>query len=461
MPSPDARLTRWQRTRFALGDLSFNLYWQSVTLYLLFYYTDVVGLPVAQAALIYMLPSIWDGLVDFAVGLSADRMGAGRGGYRRFLLWGALPLGAAFVLLYLPLPAGGRWTLAAMLAAHLLFRTLYAVVNVPYSALTARITASSDDRASIAGLRMLFGTIAAVAVALVTQPLAQAVGGHGDDPLGFFAAATLFALVGSAILLPVAATIVERVVPAAPPRPIAGLFADSLRSLAANRAFVSLMAAVVCMTFAATVFGKSVLYYFKYVVGDEGAGQGALAVMGIAGGVAVPLWMALGKQLGARAVWLAAVAASLAVLGAAALADPRSTLAMQAFFVALQVTIMGLHFAFWALLPDTIEYGERATGLRFEATTFGVAALVAKVAFGLAGGLFGALLDGIGYQANAAQAPATLDGLRWIVFGVPAAGLALSALCIALNPLKRGVHDRIVDELAGSSEGEAAAQPLG
>ena len=169
--SVEGQLSLWQRGRFALGDLAFNFYWQSVTLYLLFYYTDVVGLPIAQAGLLYMLPSIWDGIVDFAVGLSADRLAAGRGGYRRFLVLGALPLGAAFVLLYLPLPFTGSVLLGAMLGVHLLFRTLYAAVNVPYSALTARITTSSRDRASIAGLRMLFGTVAAVVVALATQPI--------------------------------------------------------------------------------------------------------------------------------------------------------------------------------------------------------------------------------------------------------------------------------------------------
>lgn len=459
------RLSFWQRTRFALGDLAFNLYWQSITLYLLFYYTDVIGLPIGQAALIYMLPSMWDGLVDFAVGLSADRLGAGKGGYRRFLIWGALPLGAAFVLLYLPLPFTGTLLLGAMLTVHLLFRTLYAVVNVPYSALTARISSSSRDRTSIAGLRMMFGTIAAISVALVTQPVAALVGGRPDDPVGFLAVAALFALAGIAILLPVALAIEET----APPPPKQGailrFLGDCLRNLATNPAFLSLMAAMICMTFAATVFGKSILYYFKYVVGHEEAGRQALAVMGFAGGFAVPLWMVAGRYLGARMVWLLSAGGGLAALGAVAWLDIRGVLAMQALFVALQVAIMGMHFAFWSLLPDTIEYGERATGQRFEATTFGVAALVQKVAFGAAGGAFGAMFDAIGYRANVAQPAETLAGMRWIVLAVPALGFALSALCIALNPLRRDVHDRIVDELEqrrlAREELETAPKPIG
>ena len=88
----------------------------------------------------------------------------------------------------------------------------------------------------------------------------------------------------------------------------------------------------------------------------------------------------------------------------------------------------------------------------------GVAALVQKVAFGAAGGMFGALFSTIGYHANVAQSPVTLAGMRWIVLLVPAAGLALSALFIAFNPLRRDVHDAIVDELARQRETLAAEE---
>ena len=58
---------------FASGDFAFNLYWQSLSLYLLFYYTDAVGLSPAAAGLIYMIASIWDGLIDPLIGMLADR----------------------------------------------------------------------------------------------------------------------------------------------------------------------------------------------------------------------------------------------------------------------------------------------------------------------------------------------------------------------------------------------------
>ncbi|WP_204270817.1 hypothetical protein, partial [Escherichia coli] len=56
--------------------------------------------------------------------------------------------------------------------------------------------------------------------------------------------------------------------------------AASLASLAANRAFVTLNLAMMAMIVAVTILNKSVLYYFKYFIGDDVAGQSALAWMG-------------------------------------------------------------------------------------------------------------------------------------------------------------------------------------
>lgn len=446
-PAP-ARLNLAARTRFALGDFAFNLYWQSLTLFLLYYYTDVIGLAVADAALVYMAGSIWDGLVDLAVGLLADRARVGRGGLRRFMLVGAVPLGLNFVLLYAPLPPGdGR--LALILVAHLSFRTVYAVVNVPYSALTARVTDDSRDRASIAGLRMIFGTLAAVVVALGMQPIAARTGGGPDRPGGYVLAAVLFAAVGSAILIPVALGIREH--PSFSGERRRQRLLAAARALAANRAFVTLVLAMVLSVLGVTILNKLILYYFKYNLGHEAAGRAALAKMSVAGGIAIPVWMTIGRRLGGRLVWLASTVLGLAAVGGFAIMPAAGAGATEALLIAVQIGTIGTTYAFWALLPDTIEFGERATGIRIEATTFGVAALAQKIAIGGAAGLFGIVFDEIGYRANVTQSAGTLAGMRAMLIVAPAAGFALSAAVILLNPLRRGTHAQIVAELRGSA----------
>ena len=61
-----ARPSKPRLLLFAFGDFAFNLFWQSVMLFLLFYYTDALDIPIAVAATTYMIASVWDGIANFA-----------------------------------------------------------------------------------------------------------------------------------------------------------------------------------------------------------------------------------------------------------------------------------------------------------------------------------------------------------------------------------------------------------
>jgi sugar (glycoside-pentoside-hexuronide) transporter len=429
---------------FAFGDFAFNLYWQSIMLFLLFYYTDALGLPIGVAATTYLIASVWDGIANFAAGVLVDRA-HDRFRYGPLIVAGAVPLGLTFALTYMPPLANGAWAVAWVLGAHLLFRTAYAGVNVPYLAMSARISPDAGDRAFVAGLRMLSGTAAVVTVALVTVPIGHWLTGSSAAE-AYFGAAMLFAAVGAVILAIVGATYREA---AEAHRPMPTSVWSALVSLAGNRAFVALNAAIMAVIVATTVLTKSVLYYFKYVLEVPHAGEVALAWMGLAGGIAIPLWMLLGRFVGLRALWLIAVGAGIAGLLVFVVVQLDSVAAMQAFLIGMQVVAVGIYFVFWAMLPNTIEYGEQATGLRVEGTVFGVAALLQRIAIGIATAILGWSFESAGYVANVQQTAATLAGMRLTVALVPLGFLALSCAAMLWNPLgRRSSH---APEIAGAA----------
>ncbi len=418
---------------FAFGDFAFNLYWQSVMLFLLFYYTEALELPMTVAATTYMVASVWDGVANFVAGVLADRRKSLRG-YGRVLTIGSIPLGLSFVLAYLPPAAAGPWGVAAVFAGHLLFRTAYAAVNVPYLAMSARISADPDDRAFVAGLRMLSGTAAAVLVALSTVPLGTWLAGSGTPAWAYLAAAMLFAAAGTLILMVVGGTYRDAMIETRHSPPT---LSAALLSLLRNRAFVALNLAMMAMIVAITVLNKSVLYYFKYLVGNEAAGQLALAAMGAVSGVAVPLWMLLARSVGLRALWLIAAASAMVGLAVFAAFDVHGAGATQLFLLVMQAMIVGMFFVFWAMLPNTIEYGEQTTGLHVEGTVFGLAALLQRVAIGLATAILGWSFAEAGFVANVRQSEATLAGMRVTIALVPLVFLALSCAAMLWNPLGR------------------------
>jgi len=431
----EARPSKPRLLLFAFGDFAFNIFWQSVMLYLLFYYTDALDIPIRVAATTYMIASVWDGLASFAVGVLVDRRHETLK-YGAIMIAGAVPLGLCFMLAYLPPGGTGPLAIAGILAAHLLFRTAYAAVNVPYLAMTARISSDAGDRAFVAGMRMLFGTAAAVVVALCTVPLGRWLTGSTASE-AYFAVAIAGAVMGAAILILVGMTYRET---APVERPLPSSVRNALISLAHNRAFIALSAAMMAMIVAITVLNKSVLYYFKYLLNDPDAGQLALASMGIVSGISIPLWMLLGRVLGLRAIWMLAAGLGIVGLLMFAAVDVHQAGLMQLFLIVMQVMIVGLNFVFWAMLPNTIEFGERATGVHVEGTVFGVAALLQRVAIGIATAILGWSFASVGYVANVPQSAETLSGMKAVVIAVPLLFLALSCVAMMLNPLGRGAR---------------------
>ena len=434
---------------FAFGDFAFNLYWQSVMLFLLFYYTDAIELRPEVAATIYMIASVWDGIANFLAGIFVDRLQS-RLRYGPLLAAGALPLGLSFVLAYLPPALPGLLGAAVVLLGQILFRTAYAATNVPYLAMTARVSADETDRAFVSGLRMLFGTAAQVTVALTTLPMGRWLTGSSAAE-AYLGAAAVFAVVGAAILVIVGATYREL---AKAERPAPGNVGAALASLARNRAFLALNGAMLLVIIAMTVLGKTVLYYFKYLLDDPQAGQVALASMGLVSAIAIPLWMLLGRYIGLRALWLLATGLGMAGLILFAAIDVRGVIVMQAFLIGMQVMAVGIYFIFWAMLPNTIEYGERTTGLHVEGTVFGVAALLQRVAIGIATAILGWSLASAGYVPNVRQSPETLAAMRTMVTIVPLVFLALSCVAMLMNPLGRE-RRRLGDQLETSVDAVA------
>jgi len=464
-PTVPDRLSFGRKFGFTAGDYACNLYWQSLSIFLLFYYTDVVGLSAATAGAIYMVASIFDGAIDPFMGAIADRTRTRLGRYRPYLLFGGPPLGLAFCLLYWKPPLSGWALAAAVLVAHLVFRVAYTTLSIPYTALNARITSSTSERSTIAGFRMVFATLAGLTIAYSTQPMVKSFGG-ADPARGFLLAAAVFAATATAIFPLVFAFTREPPATAAEASEARLSLADCWRASLRNRAFWLVMVGMTLGSMGYTTLGKSLLYYFKYVVNDEtGARYGASWVWRLAkllhatdsqvalslnaalGLVAIPAWVFYTRLVGKRGAWLTATAWGLVGLAGFALLGASTPAAAITFYLFMQVSTLGIAFSFWSMLPDTVEYGQRVTGLRAEAFLFGLGQFCLKAALGLGAGLFGQALGLVGYHANVAQTPATLAGMKAIIVIIPAVGLVGSALAMLGYPMGRGAHERIVEDL--------------
>lgn len=434
-----------RKAALASADFGLNLTWHSLELFLLFYYTDVVGLSPVFAGFILTCGSIWDALFDAIIGSLADRTRTRWGRFRPWVV-GAGPLIAIGLGLCFTKPDLGGTALAGYcLASHLFLRTAYTAGAVPFISLSARVTRDPRDRSTIAGLRMQFAGLASLTVAF-TYSLMQDWAGPGREPLAFSIGAFLLGL----IAIPVIVNAMywtrepreeEELETAS--RSVRAVFVDDFRALSKlrrNGAFVRVVAAAILFSTAGTLISKLTLFYYKYYAGAPEMGRYALATSALSLILIAPLWALVANRTSKRTAWmLAAALGSLGLLGLNLIPVGRPELALALFFVVGAATT-GMSVLFWAMLPDTVEVNETLFGDRLEAKTIGIALFARKLTLAFNAILIGAVLEASGFVANAAQTPETVGALHALIVYVPLACIGLTVVAFWRYDLNTGRH---------------------
>ena len=448
MDASSQRLGWGQKIGYGSGDFAFNLYWQGISLYLFYFYTDVLGLPNAMAGIIYAIGSFWDAGTDPMMGYLADRTRTRWGRYRPYLLFVPIPMAFGYLLL---LWHPGDMSITALgivaLIGQLIFRLLFTMASTPYSALMARMTSNSEDRAGMAGARMLFAYLGAFSVVALAGGLLE---NADSDREAFMSLAVISGILATVIFWICFAICRE------PPEDDAQApnltIKQSFISLRQNTPFLVVFAAVVLMTTGTTVIGKTMIYFFEYQMGDRNGAQIALMAFGLTGLLVIPFWTFVTLKTSKRLVWMVgSFFLSLALL--AFLVNPATSQNMVILnYIAMSFGAGAFAITFWGMLPDTVEYGEWKTGHRVESMVFGFATFAQKSAVALSALILGVLLDVIGYQAGIVQSEETLSGLRMIIVFVPLAGVVTSVACIYFYPLSPQRHADIVAELQSRAQ---------
>lgn len=432
---------------YGAGDFGFNFSWAFTSVFLLYFYTDVLGLSPAVAGSIYMLALVVDAVTDPLLGELVERTRTPYGRFRPYLIFGAVPLALSIVALAaVPGLAPNLLAVAAGLT-HVLFRIAFAATNIPYSALMARITRDPHDRTDLAALRMVFGSLASSLVAISAHPALALLGGENRWESWSWFCAAMSVLTAIFVWLSAWAThgldimsdaeTTERTRP-----PLAGQLALMGRSLR-NRAFLVVAGSMFVTTFMYVFFQKNVIYWFEYGLGDKASSGLALALPGLVSLVCVPLWTWLLKRVAKH---------HIAILGGIILAlsfvlflvlGRMSTAGALVAIVVFGVGYAASNVCGWSMLPDTVEYGEWKTGVRNEGLTFGVMQVMQKSA--------------IGYKAHAVQSPSTLAGLIGLMTLVPLGGAFIKVALLSFYPLTHERHRVITEKLALRAASVAAA----
>lgn len=440
----EQKLTVKEKVGYGLGDFAANIVFQTVMIFLMYYYTDIFGIPAAAVGTLFLLSRIWDAINDPMMGAIADRTKSKHGKFRPWIRWTAIPFGILAVLMFTTPDFSMNGKIVYAYVTYILMMMIYTANNIPYGALSGVMTSDSVERTSLNSYRFVLGQSAALMVQALTLPLI-AFFGDGDKALGYQLTMALFALIAIGMFYVTFYSTKERIEPV---QTEVTPLKEDLKDLLHNRPWVILfLMGLVTFIFLSLRIAVG-LYYFQYYVGDEGLFS-MFAVLGTIGLIiGIPLSKPLTKKFGKRNTYIASnILSGIAVL-TLFLPGPNQYYiaygisALVGFFNGPGVPIL------WAMYADTADYaewkfGRRATGIVFSAATFGQ-----KFGWGVGGAITGWLLALFNYVPNAAQTPEAIWGIKMMLSIIPGVLMILSAGLLFFYTLTEPFMEKVQLELA-------------
>ena len=144
---------------FGIGQYAEGLKNTAFSLFILFYYNQVLGLSGTLAGMALFIALLFDAITDPLAGSLSDNLRSKFGRRHPFMYASAVPLALAFVGLFSPPEAIGQFGLFAWLTVFaILTRGAMTLYHVPHLALGAELTENFQERTRIVAFRQFFGT---------------------------------------------------------------------------------------------------------------------------------------------------------------------------------------------------------------------------------------------------------------------------------------------------------------
>lgn len=485
MNAQSMKLSFREKFGYGLGDTACHFAWDLAGMFLFFYYTDVYGISAAAAGTIMLVARVWDAVSDPLIGIISDRTNTHWGKFRPYMIWFAIPLGAALIMLFTTpdLEQTGKIIFAA--CAYLMLSTFYTAVNLPYSALSGVMTSDSKERTLLNQYRFFLGFSGMFVVSLtmtiknyliVGDVLAHATSidlpaealafirkfNWGDARLldttgtlkdvitqaerdAFQSIAIVLAIVGVVLLVISFFSTKERV---EPPKDQVNNLAEDIKCVFGLRDWLILFLLGIVTFILINIQGAVINQYFKYFVGRENDATIFYTSTTICLIIGVLLAAPLTRRFEKRNVYLACSVLSGVLTMALFLAGPEDFYLLHGTNILSKLAIAPTIPLLWAMIADTADFSEwknrrRATGLFFSATTF-----AQKIGGGIAVAIAGAMLTIANYDGSAVQqTDEALMSLRLMFSVIPGALYCLTGSLLLLYHLDDSKLDSIRNDL--------------
>jgi len=343
-------LDRRTTLSYALGSVGTAGFSTVPGLLLAYYLTNSLGVAAGVAALVLLLPKLWDVVFLPIVGNLSDRSMARRGSRRPFLLVGGLVLPPMFALMFavplgLPPAAAAGWVFLAFLAAA----SAFAIFQVPYIATPAEITSSPRARTTLMAWRVAFLTFGILLFGAGSPAIRDS---FADQTTGYLVMGIVVGvLIGLGMLGCWWGLRRTRVVAVSETERSLRTQFDVARH---NRDFVALLGTFIMQALATSAMLAGAQYFATYILNREQIADVLFVCLVGPGILFVPIWAKVSHALGKKRGYV--LASVVFIAGALALLASRSLplMVVAAFVAVCGIGYAGMQMFPLSMLPDAI-----------------------------------------------------------------------------------------------------------
>ena len=429
-----------EKAGYGFGDLASVLFWQMITAYLLFFYTDVFGITAAAAGTMILVSRLWDGINDPMMGMITDRTETRWGKFRPYLIWMSIPLAIIAVLAFSTPNFGPSGKLIYAYITFILFMMAYTAINIPYSALMGVITSDPIERTSVASFKYAFAFAAGTIVSFFALPMAKKLGA-GNLASGFQRTMMIF---GAAAVVFFFITFVSTKERVHPPTKQKTPIRQDLKDLFANKPWMILLITTMLMILCFATRISITPHYFKYYVGTQDVNlfgrvrtfdfvtltswfNGINQALSVLAMLSTKL---IARVLGKKKAFMTLFLITIITMALYLFLKPQHVIMMFVLQMIGSLSGAPLTPLIWGMYADTADHSEWKTGRRATGLVFSASTMSQKFGWAIGSAFAAMLLSLVGFKANVTPSVGVMNGLKALIGIVPAiaGGLAIVAL---------------------------------
>ena len=444
---------------YGAGELGPALVGNLAIFYLLFFLTNVAGIPAGLAATVPMVGKIWDAINDPVIGWLSDHTRSKTWGRRlSWMMVFLVPCVITIILQWWVPPFEGTMQLFwYYVIIVFIFNAVSSAITVPHTALMPEMTADYEERTNLVSFRSGFSMMGSIGFILLAGAV-QAAGIEGKQlylVLGMLCALVMmFTVLWCVFGIRRVALDRERILKARAQRTERFPLREQFKVVFTNKAFLCICAVFTFSWLAVQMTASVLVYYAVYWIGmpESQVPLLMLTVMGTAL-LILPLWVKLSHSLGKKPVYGIGMAVWIGAQAGLVLLQPAQT---GLAFVLAVFAGLGVSTAYlipWSMVPEVIECDELVTGQRREGIYYGFMVLLQKIGLGLAVFLVGIALETAGFLSKVPDQPppeqpdSALTAIRIAIGPLPAVCLVLGLVAAWFYPITKEKYNAVLAEL--------------